>query len=213
MKHKTNVQGVCQVQNKLKQQINFIVEIDQLKSILRKTKPIGKDLYENDAEHTWHLAIMAVILAEHANDPGLDLLRTIKMLLIHDIVEIDAGDTFAYDETGHLDKAEREQHAADRLFGMLPEGQRDEMRGLWDEFEANETPEARFALALDRFHPMLLNVNNGGQSWKENNIPAERVFARSQQIANGSEALWEYAQEMLKSAVLRGDLVEGKQTK
>lgn len=191
---------------KLKKQMAFIVEIDRLKHVLRKTKPIGCDRYENDTEHSWHLAMMALILAEHANVPGLDLSRTIQMLLIHDIVEIDAGDTFAYDEQGHQDKEEREHKAAKRLFGMLPQEQMEEIMDLWLEFEARTTPEARFANALDRLHPMLLNANNEGQSWRENRISYERVVARNQLIAEGSETLWKYSVNMLKEAMERGYL-------
>ncbi|WP_438445827.1 HD domain-containing protein [Gorillibacterium sp. sgz5001074] len=197
--------------DKLKQQLSFIIEIDRLKHVLRKTKPIGSDRYENDTEHTWHLAMMAVILAEHANEPGLDLLRTVKMLLIHDIVEIDAGDTFAYDEKGHEDKFDREMKAAERLFGMLPDPQGRELKELWLEFEDRETPESRFANALDRLHPMLLNVHNGGQSWKENDITYERVVARNgRMVAEGSKTLWSYAEIMLEEALMRGDLRRGE---
>jgi putative hydrolase of HD superfamily len=192
--------------SRLESQIAFIIELDKLKTILRRTKVLGTDRYENDAEHTWHLALMAIILAEHANVPELDLLHAIKMLLVHDVVEIDAGDTFAYDDKGHEDKAEREQRAADRLFGLLPDDQRDAVMALWHEYEAHETAEARFALALDRLHPMLLNFHNKGQSWQEHGITHERVLARNSVIADGSEALWEYAQRMVQEAVRKGYL-------
>ncbi|MFC0215642.1 HD family hydrolase [Paenibacillus chartarius] len=192
--------------SRLERQIAFIIELDKMKNIFRKTKVLGTDRHENDAEHTWHLALMAIVLAEHANVPELDLTRVVKMLLIHDVVEIDAGDTFAYDVKGHEDKAEREQMAADRLFGMLPEEQRDELMALWHEFEANETPEARFALALDRLHPMLLNFHNNGQSWRENGITHDRVLARNSVIENGSEALWAYAKRMVEEALAKGIL-------
>jgi putative hydrolase of HD superfamily len=192
--------------DRLERQIAFIIELDKLKNILRKTKVLGTTRYENDAEHTWHLALMAIVLAEHANVPELDLARVVKMLLIHDIVEIDAGDTFAYDEKGHEDKQEREQKAADRLFGLLPEDQGGELMALWHEFEAHETAEARFALALDRLHPMLLNFHNNGQSWRENGITHDRVLARNRVIEDGSQALWDYAQRMVREAVERGYL-------
>lgn len=194
----------------IEQQIAFIVEIDKLKHICRKTKPIGSDRYENDAEHTWHLAMMAVVLAGYANGPELDLLKTLKMLLIHDIVEIDAGDTFVYDEKGYEDKAEREEKAAVRLFGLLPAEQRDEFLALWREFEARETAESRFAAAIDRMQPMLLNAHNGGQSWNENNITADRVFARNRHVAEGSEALWSYMEKLLGEAVGKGYLKSGE---
>lgn len=192
----------------LERQIDFIIETDKMKRILRKTKVLGTDRYENDAEHTWHLVLMALVLQEHANEPDLNLLRVMKMLLVHDIVEIDAGDTFAYDEKGQEDKQEREQKAADRLFGLLPDEQRDEVMALWHEFEAHETPEAKFALALDRLHPMLLNFHNEGQSWRENGITADRVLKRNAMIEDGSEALWSYAERMVRLAVERGYLQE-----
>ena len=195
---------------RLKQQIEFIIEADKLKHILRKTKPIGSDRYENDAEHTWHLAMMALLLAEHANEPELDLQRTIRMLIIHDIVEIDAGDTFAYDVKGYEDKAEREGKAAERLFGILPPDQKEEFIALWQEFEETETPEAKYAAAIDRMQPMLLNLFNGGQSWKENGITAERVFARNKHIGEGSVTLWSYMEQMLQEAIDRGDLKRGE---
>jgi putative hydrolase of HD superfamily len=196
------------VTTNLERQIDFIIETDKMKRILRKTKVLGTDRYENDAEHTWHLVLMALVLQEHANEPDLNLLRVMKMLLVHDIVEIDAGDTFAYDEKGQEDKQEREQKAADRLFGLLPDEQRDEVMALWHEFEAHETPEAKFALALDRLHPMLLNFHNEGQSWRENGITADRVLKRNAMIEDGSEALWSYAERMVRLAVERGYLQE-----
>ncbi|KIL39451.1 hypothetical protein SD70_19980 [Gordoniibacillus kamchatkensis] len=194
--------------DRLERQIGFIIELDKLKNILRKTRVLGTDRYENDAEHTWHLALMAIVLAEHADARGLDLGRVLKMLLVHDVVEIDAGDTFAYDEKGHEDKEEREQKAANRLFGLLPGDQRDELMALWHEFEAHETAEAKFALALDRLHPMLLNFHNKGQSWRENGITSERVLARNRVIEDGSQALWDYAQRMVREAVERGYLTK-----
>lgn len=194
--------------SRLEQQIAFIVEVDKLKHILRKTKVLGTTRRENDAEHTWHLALMALVLQEYANEPNLNLVRVMKMLLVHDIVEIDAGDTFAYDDKGHEDKQEREQKAADRLFGLLPEDQRDEIMALWHEFEAHDTPEAKFALALDRLQPMLLNFHNEGQSWRENGISAERVLARNAVVGNGSKELWQYAERMIRQAVERGYLPE-----
>src|SRR5437762_7515762 len=143
---------------RFEQQIRFILEIDKLKTILRRTYLLNVDRSENTAEHSWHLAIMAILLAEHANEP-VDVSRVVKMVLIHDIVEIDAGDTYFYDAAAALDKSEREQAAADRLFGILPPDQGLELRELWEEFEANETADARFALALDRFIPQLHNYH------------------------------------------------------
>lgn len=195
---------------RLQQQIEFLMEIDKLKHVYRKSKPIGSDKYENDAEHSWHLAVMAIVLTEHANQPELDLLKTLRMLLIHDIVEIDAGDTFAYDEKGYEDKEERENQAAMRLFGILPEDQREIFYKLWQEFEARETPEARFANAVDRMHPMLLNIHNHGQSWKENGITAEQVLKKNIQVSEGAQPLGDAMSDMLHEAVRRGDLKSGE---
>src|SRR5438874_2362757 len=149
---------------RFERQIRFILEIDKLKTILRRTYLIHADRAENTAEHSWHLAIMAILLAEHANEP-VDVARVVKMVLVHDIVEIDAGDTYFYDPLGAADKAEREHTAADRLFGILPPDQSLELRTLWEEFEAGTTADARFALALDRFMPQLHNYYTKGRSW------------------------------------------------
>ena len=190
----------------LEEQIGFIVEIDQLKQVFRQTVLPADKRRENDAEHSWHLSIMAVLLVRHAVEPDLDLLRVIKMLLIHDIVEIDAGDTFAYDEAGHEDKEEREQAAADRLFGLLPAQQAAELRTLWDEFEARQTPEAKYAAALDRLQPLLLNFHAGGQTWLSHNVKYDQVIARNRHIEEGAPALWQYAQRMIDKAVELGRL-------
>ncbi len=158
---------------------------------------------ENDAEHSFHLALFAMILAEHSNE-RLDVLRVMKMVLIHDIVEIDAGDTYCYDEAGNSTKQEREEKAADRLFGLLPSDQQREYRGLWEEFERMDTPESKFAAALDRMQPMLLNYTKKGISWKEHRVKYEQVHERNSHIKNGSEKLWEYVEEMLKDAMGKG---------
>jgi putative hydrolase of HD superfamily len=150
---------------RLTQQIEFILEIDKLKQIIRRSYIISGERRENTAEHSWHLAILALILAEHANEP-VDLLRVLKMVLVHDIVEIDAGDTFLFDTVGTLDKAEREQLAADRLFGLLPADQSSELRQLWQEFEPREPPESHFATALYRLIPLMLNYQCGGRTWQ-----------------------------------------------
>ena len=176
---------------RLKQQFEFIREIDKEKMIGRQTYVSDASRKENDAEHAWHLAIMTVLLNEYANEP-IDVLKTVTMLLIHDIVEIDAGDTYAYDEDGKATQRERELRAADRLFGILPEDQRTKFRGLWDEFEATETPEAKFARTLDHIQPLLLNAASGGRSWREHEIHLSQVLARNEKTAEGSEKLWEY---------------------
>jgi putative hydrolase of HD superfamily len=190
----------------LEQQIEFILEMDKLKHIFRKSRLIRSERFENDAEHTWHLAVMAMLLAEHANEPDLNMLKVFKMLLIHDVVEIDAGDTFAYDDKGLEGKYERELAAANRLFGLLPEDQRDECMQLWEEFEARDTGEAKFAAAVDRLQPLLINVQNEGQSWKEHGITSDRVLERNRHIGEGSTALWQYAEALIGRAVEQGIL-------
>jgi len=193
---------------RLAQQIRFIVEVDKLKEILRQTLLTQSRRQENDAEHTWHLCLMVMVLAEHANSPGLDTSRVMKMLLIHDIVEIDAGDTFAYDSARMADQHEREARAADRIFGLLPTDQAAEFRALWDEFEARQTPEAKFAAAVDRFQPMLQNCHTEGTAWRQHGITSDRVVARNAHIAEGSTAIWDYAAQMIADAVTAGHLAK-----
>lgn len=193
-------------ESRLAQQVRFIVEVDKLKEIFRQTLLIGSRRAENDAEHSWHLCLIAIVLAEHAADPSLDLLRVLKMLIVHDLVEIDAGDTFAYDTARMADQHEREMRAADRIFGLVPADQRDELRALWDEFEEKRTPEAKFATAVDRFQPMLLNVRTQGAAWNRHGVTSDRVVARNRHIAEGSPALWEFAAAMIADAVERGEL-------
>ena len=190
---------------RLQRQIRFILEIDALKSVLRHTYLLGADRPENSAEHSWHVAVMAVLLAEHANEP-VDVARVVRMLLIHDVVEVDAGDTYVYDTAGAEAKAEREVRAADRVFGLLPEDQGRELRALWEEFEEGRTAEARFAAALDRLMPVLHNVHTEGRSWREHGITADRVIARNARMSEGSEALWEYARSLIEAAVAKGHL-------
>lgn len=194
---------------RLTQQIRFVAEVDKLKSILRQTLVIASRRQENDAEHSWHLCLLAIILAEHANVPNLDLLRVLKMLIIHDLVEIDAGDTFAYDTARMADQHEREARAADRIFGLLPADQGKELRVLWDEFEARQTPESKFAAAVDRFQPMMLNCLTEGAAWQKHGVTSDRVIARNQHIAEGSAALWQYAAAMIERAVVAGHLQRG----
>ena len=191
--------------DRLGAQIEFLLEIGRLKSVLRQTYVLDGSRRENDAEHSWHLAVMAVLLAEHAAEP-VDLARVVKMVLVHDLVEIDAGDTFAYDDAGHADKAEREQRAADRIFAILPDGQAAELRALWDEFEARATPDSRFAAALDRFQPQLLNVHTQGRVWREHGVTADRVIERNRHMGQGAPALWDYAQQLIHDAVAKGYL-------
>lgn len=193
--------------SRLEQQINFILEIDKLKSIIRRSYLLNKERCENTAEHSWHLAMMALVLTEHANEP-VDPLRVIKMVLVHDIVEIDAGDTFAYDEVGALDKHEREDRAAKRIFGLLPPDQQAEFRELWDEFEDKETADAKFANALDRLMPLLHNYHTAGKGWQENSVRQEQVRKLNARIVDGSTPLWEYVDSIITDSVARGYLAE-----
>lgn len=190
---------------RLDQQIQFILEIDRLKQILRQTLLTDGSRRENSAEHSWHLAIMAMLLAEYAPEP-VDVLRVIKMLLIHDLVEIDAGDTFCYDVQGNQDKAARELQAADRLFGLLSADQGAELRSLWDEFEAQITSEARFATALDRLQPLLHNQQTEGGTWRLHGVTRDRVMQRMAPIEVGAPELWLYAQTVIDECVDAGYL-------
>jgi putative hydrolase of HD superfamily len=192
--------------DRLSRQIAFIVEVDQLKNIFRQTVNTVSRRAENDAEHSWGLCLLVITLAEHANVPHLEVLHALKMVIIHDLVEIDAGDTFAYDTKNMADQHARECLAADRIFGLLPPGQSAEFRALWDEFEARQTPEAKFAAAVDRFHPMLLNCSTEGAAWKKHGITSDRVLARNAHIAEGSADLWTYAQAMVAGAVRDGHI-------
>lgn len=190
---------------KLLQQIDFIKEIDKLKYIQRKTKLFNSDRRENDAEHSWHLALMAIVLSEHA-DGSVDLLKVIKMVLIHDIVEIDAGDTFIYDtQKAHTNTVE-ERLAANRIFGILPELQAKELIAIWEEFEAGETLEARFARAMDRLEPLLQNSSNNGGTWNEFGVNYDKVYSKKSVIKYGSSVLWEYAENLLNDSVYKGIL-------
>jgi putative hydrolase of HD superfamily len=196
---------------RLAQQIEFIVECDRLKEIFRQTLVTRSRRPENDAEHSWHLCLCVIVLAEHANAAQLDVLRVLKMVILHDLVEIDAGDTFAYDTAGMANQHEREAIAADRIFGLLPADQAREFRELWDEFEARETSESKFAAAVDRFQPMLLNVRTQGGAWHKHGITHDRVVARNQHIRDGCQGLWQYAAAMLEGAVKDGHLARTKQ--
>jgi len=195
---------------RFERQIRFVLEIDRLKTIVRRTYLLHADRAENTAEHSWHLAMMAILLSEYANNP-VDVSRVVKMVLIHDIVEIEAGDTYFYDAAAELDKPVRERAAADRLFGILPPDQGEDLRQLWEEFEAADTPEARFALALDRFMPQLHNYHTQGRSWVEHGITADRVLERNASMAEGSSKLWECARALVDDAVAKGFLASKKE--
>ena len=194
------------VSGRLAQQVRFLIEADRLKQVLRRSSIVGKQRLENTAEHSWHITLMALVLAEHAAVPGLDQLRVVKMLVVHDLVEIDAGDTFVYDEAGRKDQKEREQRAADRIFALLPVENGAELRALWDEFEAQLTPEANFAKAVDRLQPLLLNYVNGGIGWQRHGVQATQVRDLNRSIATGAPELWRYAQGLIEDAIRRGYL-------
>lgn len=192
---------------RLQQQLRFVLELDKLKNVYRQTLVLHEDRQENDAEHSFHLALMADILAEYANEP-VDVLHVMKMVLIHDAVEVDAGDTYAYDAQGNATKRERELRAADRIFNLLPEEQAAEYRALWDEFEARETADAKFANTLDRLQPLLLNYEKGGISWKRRGIRAEQVKTRNQGVTEeGSAVLGKLVYEVIEAARQEGLLL------
>ncbi len=190
-------------------QIEFIVEIDKLKQIVRQSALCDGTRQENDSEHSWHIALMAILLSEYANSLDIDLLKVIKMLLIHDLVEIYAGDTFAYDKVGNMHKEKREREAAKRIFGILPEDQNEELLSLWEEFESMSTPEARFASALDKLQPLILSYNNKGWSWKKHGVASSQIIESKKDIAKGSEDLWEYTKRLIQKSIDEGFLVEG----
>lgn len=178
-----------QAMNHVQQKIDFILELEKLKGVLRKTKPVGQDRFENSAEHSWQATLTAMILLEDA-DPQIDALKVLKMLLIHDVVEIDAGDVFVYDTAARADIAEQEAAAAERIFGLLPEPIGSELLALWHEFEGRQTPESQFAKAVDRVNPVIQNLASKGQSWVENNIARHRVLAMNSEIEAASPELW-----------------------
>lgn len=189
--------------DRLARQIEFLVEIDKLKGILRRSYVLDATRLENTAEHSWHLAMMALVLGEHA-DTEADMTTVLKMLVVHDLVEIDAGDTFVYDTAGAATKDAREAAAADRIFALLPPDQGGELRRLWEEFDTGVSPEARFARSLDRLMPLLHNVAAEGRSWQEHGVTPDQVRARNATIADGSAQLWAYAQALIDTAERRG---------
>ena len=191
--------------DRLLNQLEFIQEIDKLKYIQRKTKLFNSNRHENDAEHSWHLAVMALVLAEHSNVP-VDLLKVLKMVLIHDLVEIDAGDTFLFDTTKSHINTEEESVAAVRIFGMLPKDQMEDFIAIWKEFEEGISYEAKFAKALDRFEPVLQNVSNNGGTWAEFGIEVNKVYEKVQVIENGSAAIWNHSAHLINESMNKGVL-------
>ena len=186
-------------------QLAFILEADKEKNILRQTHLSGGGRQENDAEHAWHMAMMIYLLQEYANEP-IDLAKTMMMALIHDIVEIDAGDTYAYDETAMASQAERERLAADRIFGLLPDDQRDELRALFEEFEAGETAEAKFARTMDNLQPLMLNNSNNGGDWREHQVTKTQIMKRHGRNQIGSAFIGEYTRELIEENVQKGNI-------
>ena len=203
---------------RLQQQMKFILEVDKVKQIIRQTYLADGSRKENDAEHSWHLALMAVLLKEYANEE-VDLAKVIPMVLLHDLVEIDAGDTYAYDQAGLATQRARETKAADRIFGrevaaadrifgMLPEDQGTKFRNLWEELEAYETAEAKFAHVLDNCQPLLLNDASGGKSWKEHTVHKSQIYKRNEHTAEGSREIWEYMQQLIDKHIQLGHVID-----
>lgn len=195
------------IKERLKKDIEFIVELDKMKTILRMTKVMGVDQREDDAQHSWHISVMAMILSEYANEE-IDTFKVMKMLLTHDLVEIYAGDTFCYDKKGNSDKKERELKAAEKIYGMLDEDKGKELRALWDEFEEMKTPEALFAASMDRIQPMLSNYYNEGGTWGQHEVSKADVYKRAAPVEKSSDVLWEFTSNMIEDARSRGLIVK-----
>lgn len=193
--------------DRIKKQLEFMLELDKMKNLYRQTYVLHENRKENDAEHSWHLAIMAMLFSEYSNE-DIDVLHVMKMVLIHDVVEIDAGDTYCYDAEGYKSKADREEKAAQRIFGMLPEDQKEEFYALWREFEDSVTPDARFAAMLDRMHPMMLNYTKEGISWREHDIHKEQVMSRNMAYFDTSDQLAEVIKQVIEDAGEKGWLKE-----
>ena len=190
---------------RLQKQLEFCLKLDEAKNILRQTHLSQHGRRENDAEHAWHMAVMAYVLRDYANEP-VDVGKLLIMCLIHDIVEIEAGDTYAYDEAGKKSQAEREAAARDKLFGMLPEDQAAELAALFDEFDEGKSPEARFANAMDNLQPLILNHSNGGKDWIDHQVTYDQVFQRQSRTEAGSKVLFDYTQQVLDDHAKRGNL-------
>jgi putative hydrolase of HD superfamily len=204
---KTRKQGLLESE-RFKSQIEFILEVDKLKQIQRRTTLLDGSRQENSAEHSWHIALIVLILSEYAEQDNLDLLQVIKLLLVHDLVEIDADDTYCYDAVGGRDQKEREMKAAGRIFNILPPDQANSFRALWDEFEARETAESRLANAVDRLQPLLHNYFTRGHTWQKHGIQRKQVVSRMQPINEVSSLLWDYVLNLIDDAVRKGYLAE-----
>lgn len=194
-----------EMDDRLRRQLEFALEIDKEKNVFRQTHLSDHGRNENDAEHAWHMAVMAYLLREYANE-SVDISKVMLMCLIHDVVEIDAGDTYCYDEDGLKTQQERENAAKERLYSILPEDQKEELILIFDEFEANETAEAKYAHAMDNLQPLILNHSNGGSDWKEHGVSAEQVYGRQSKTKLGSEKLFEYTDEIIKEHIKKGDI-------
>ena len=190
---------------RLKKQLDFALEIDKEKNILRQTHLSGHGRNENDAEHAWHMAIMAYLLREYSNEP-VDITRVMLMCLIHDVVEIDAGDTYAYDEEGKKTQKAREEAAKERIYSLLPEDQKEELAAIFDEFEESKTPETKFAHAMDNLQPLMLNNSNDGGDWREHGVSAKQVYGRQSRTKEGSEKLYEVTDQIIKKHREKGNL-------
>jgi putative hydrolase of HD superfamily len=193
---------------RFKKQIEFVLEVDKLKHVLRQTVLLDRSRRENSTEHSWHIALMVMLFAEYSQEKNIDLLQVMKMLLVHDLVEIDAGDTYCYDDEGRQDQSERETAAAARIFGLLPDDQAAELKALWNEFERRQTPESKFANALDRVQPLLHNYFTDGLTWQANNIKSSQVYNRMRPVKDGAPELWEYVGTLIEDAVKKGFLAK-----
>ena len=195
--------NINEIPERLRKQLDFMLELDKMKNLYRQTYVLHEDRKENDAEHSWHIAVLAFLLAEYSSQP-VDVMHVMKMVLLHDVVEIDAGDTYCYDSEGNKTKAEREEKAARRIFGLLPDDQRDEYYTLWREFEDSETPDARFAAVLDRIQPLMLNYTRNGQSWKEHDVAKEQVLGRNKEYFKDSEQIGKLITAIIRDASDKG---------
>lgn len=191
---------------RFEKQLQFLIEVDKMKTILRQTLLVDQSRRENDAEHSWHFALMAMILYEYADQNKVNLLRVLKMALIHDLVEVYAGDTFAYDEAGYETKESREKAAAQKLFGMLPGDQTKDIRELWEEFDKMETPDSKYAAAIDRLQPFVNNYLTEGHTWKKGNVTSDKVYKRMELVRQGMPELWEYVEKTIQDSIEKGYL-------
>jgi len=195
-------------ESRFEKQLEFLIEVDKMKTVLRQTILTDRSRQETDAEHSWHFALMALALSEYSAYPDLDMFKVVKMALVHDLVEVYAGDTFAYDEAGYLDKQEREIKAADRIFGMLPEDQASEFRSLWEEFEEMKTPEAIYAAAIDRLQPFINNSVTDGHTWRLHGVTSDKVYKRMEVIKQAIPDVWVFVENVIQDAIKKGFIKE-----